>query len=204
MKDKLISEFPDALAPRKSVDGILAFNCKPNALVKVAKALRDTYEFQSLTDLASIDNGEDAGDARFGAVYHFYSHTKKSYVRLAVACESAGKPVLPSLCSVYKGADWLEREAFDLMGIVFEGHPSLRRILMWDAYPHHPLRKDFPLEGKPAPLPPTFEGNEDAIEITPAPERGGPFHSPSGGVKYVSEKEPRSVQGNSDEKIDNI
>lgn len=204
MKDKLLAEFPEALTPRPSVDGILAFDCKKNILVRVAAKLRDDFEYQVLTDLASIDMGTDAGEARFGAVYHFYSHTKKNYIRLVAMCDSQKEPKLPSLCSVYKGADWLEREAYDLMGITFEGHPSLRRILMWETYPYHPLRKDFPLEGREAPLPPTFEGAEDAVKITPAPEEGGPFHSPSSGYKYVSEKEPRSVQGGAGENIDNI
>ena len=203
MQTKLISEFPEMLSVRKSVDGIIAFNCKNNVLVRVAERLRDEYEFQVLTDLASIDMGVDEGNSRFGVVYHFYSHTKKMYVRIVAMCEDADNPVLPSLCGVYKGADWLEREAFDLMGIVFEGHPSLRRILMWEGYPYHPLRKDFPLAGKDAPLPPTFEGNEDATKVVSAPEEGGPFHSPSAGVRFASEKEPRSVEGGM-ETIDNI
>ncbi len=203
MQEKLISEFPETLSVRKSIDGILAFNCNKNVLLRVASRLRDEYEFQVLTDLASIDMGVDAGDSRFGAVYHFYSHTKKMYVRVVAMCDSSESPTLPSLCSVYKGADWLEREAYDLMGIVFEGHPSLRRILMWDGYPYHPLRKDFPLAGKEAPLPPTFEGNEDATSVIPAPEEGGPFHSPNTGVRFASEREPRSVEGGL-ETIDNI
>lgn len=203
MQEKLISEFSETLSVRKSVDGILAFDCNKNVLLRVASRLRDEYEFQVLTDLASIDMGVDAGERRFGAVYHFYSHTKKMYVRVVAMCDSSESPTLPSLCSVYKGADWLEREAYDLMGIVFEGHPSLRRILMWDGYPYHPLRKDFPLAGKEAPLPPTFEGNEDATSVVPAPEEGGPFHSPNTGVRFASEREPRSVEGGL-ETIDNI
>ena len=204
MKDKLISEFHESLSERKSIDGIVAFNCKKNVFLLLAQKLRDEFEFETLTDLAALDMGEDAGDSRFGVVYHFYSHSNKKYVRVFVACDSEAEPKLPSLCSIYKGADWLEREAFDLMGIVFEGHPSLRRILMWDGYPYHPLRKDFPLAGKEAPLPPTFEGNEDATAVVPASEEGGPFHAPSSGAKFASEKEPRSVEGGSFEKIDNI
>ncbi len=204
MKERLLSEFADFLTSRPSIDGILAFNCKKNALLRVAKFLRDDFQFQALTDLAGVDMGLEAGKNRFGAVYHFYSHTKKCYVRLFAVCESAEAPTLPSLCSIYKGADWLEREAFDLMGIVFEGHPSLRRILMWDTYSYHPLRKDFPLAGKEAPLPPTFEGNEDATTIAPANEEGGPFHAPNFGTQFVSEKEPRSAEGGMSDKIDNI
>ncbi len=203
MQTKLIAEFPEVLSVRESLDGIIAFNCKKNSLVRVAERLRDEYEFQVLTDLASLDMGIDKGNARFGVVYHFYSHTKKKYVRIVSMCESQEEPTLPSLCGVYKGADWLEREAYDLMGIVFDGHPSLRRILMWDGYPYHPLRKDFPLAGKEAPLPPTFEGNENATRVVPAPEEGGPFHAPNDGCRFVSEKEPRSVEGGM-ETIDNI
>lgn len=204
MKNKLIAEFPEVLGERPSKDGIESFDCRPSALERVARKLRDEFEFQSMSDLASIDMGVGAGAGRFGAVYHFYSHTKKKYVRLHVACEDAENPVLPSLCGVYKGADWLEREAYDLMGIVFDGHPLLRRILMWDGYPYHPLRKDFPLEGKEAPLPPTFEGNEDAVKIISAPEEGGPFHAPNSGTVFVSEKEPRSHSGNPAENLQNI
>ena len=76
MQEKLISEFSETLSVRKSVDGILAFDCNKNVLLRVASRLRDEYEFQVLTDLASIDMGVDAGERRFGAVYHFYSHTK--------------------------------------------------------------------------------------------------------------------------------
>lgn len=190
--EKLLSELP-FLKTRKSADGIDAFDCPPQHLERTAKTLHDRFEFQSLNDIAAIDMGEDAGDARFGAVYHFFSHSKKVYVRLVCMCESAAEPKLPSLCPVYKGADWHEREAFDMMGIVFEGHPSLRRILMWDGYPWHPLRKDFPLAGRDAPLPPSFDGEETTVRVMAASEEGGPFHSPSdGSAQFSTEKEPRS------------
>lgn len=192
--EKLSAEL-NFLKPRQSRDGMAAFDCPKTHLLKAAKVLRDNYEFQSLTDLASIDEGECAGEKRFGAVYHFFSHTKKCYLRIVCMCESSEKPVLPSLCSVYKGADWIEREAYDMMGIVFEGHPSLRRILMWDSYTWHPLRKDFPLAGREAPLPESFEGNENITRVMAAPENGGPFHSPACGVSFSTEREPRSLDG---------
>ncbi len=182
------------LTPRKSCDGIVAYNCRKADLLKAATLLRDEFEFQALSDIASIDMGVDAGAERFGAVYHFYSHSKKRYVRLVCMCESAISPELPSLCSVYKGADWLEREAYDLMGIKFAGHPRLKRILMWDSYPWHPLRKDFPLEGREAPLPPTFdEETSIGVSVEPAPEEGGPFHAPSAGVTFTTDREPRGM-----------
>lgn len=184
------------LTPRKSVDGIEAYDCRSGDLPKAARLLRDDFEFQSLNDIASIDMGADAAGPRFGAVYHFYSHTRKCYLRLVCMCENPVEPELPSLFSVYKSADWLEREAYDLMGIKFKGHPRLKRILMWDSYPWHPLRKDFPLAGREAPLPPSFEEGYKGLKITPAPEEGGPFHSPSHGRKFSPEREPRSVDGN--------
>jgi len=189
--DKIISEL-GFLKPRPSVDSILAFDCPPEQLPKAAAVLRDDFDFRSLEDIASIDMGEDASP-RFGAVYHFYSHSKKKYVRLVAMCADSDKPVLPSLCSVFKGADWHEREAFDLMGVVFDGHPSLRRIMMWDTYPWHPLRKDFPLAGRPAPLPESFEDNESVTKVIPAPEEGGPFHAPSCGTTFAPQREPRSI-----------
>jgi len=192
--EKILAELP-FLTLRPSRDGIAAFNCPPHNLPRAAKILRDKFECQSLNDITALDMGEGLESKRFGAIYHFFSHTKKRYVRMACACDSATEPRLPSLCSIYKGADWLEREAFDMMGIVFEDHPRLARILMWDSYPWFPLRKDFPLAGREAPLPPSFEGNELATKIMPAPEEGGPFHSPSCCTQFSPDREPRSIDG---------
>lgn len=191
--EKILSEM-DFLKVRPSSDGIVAFDCPADRIVEAALKLKREFECQSLTDLAAVDMGSDLAKCRFGVVYHLFSHTKKKYVRLVCMCESAESPHINSLTGVYKGADWLEREAYDLMGIVFDGHPRLARILMWDSYPWHPLRKDFPLAGKEAPLPDTFAGNEDATRVVPAPESGGPFHSPSSGTKFSCGREPRSMQ----------
>jgi NADH-quinone oxidoreductase subunit C len=75
---------------------------------------------------------------------------------------------VPTLSHVWEGANWHEREIFDMMGIRFTNHPDLRRILMWDGYPYFPLRKDFPLEGKPSEMP-------DVAFSDVAPLAGGPF-----------------------------
>ncbi|MBQ6534377.1 MAG: NADH-quinone oxidoreductase subunit C [Opitutales bacterium] len=191
--EKLVSELP-FLKARKTADGAAAFDCPGAELVRAAETLRDKFQFQSLNDIAALDFGADLSENRFGAVYHFYSHANREYCSLRAVCPSAEKPVLPSLCGVFKGADWHERECFDMMGIVFESHPRLARILMWDSYPYYPLRKDFPLAGREAPLPPSFEGNEGATKIVPAPEEGGPFHSPSDGAAFSPQKEPRSAE----------
>ena len=88
------------------------------------------------------------------------------------------------MVSVWNSADWLEREQYDLMGIEFVGHPDLRRIMMWDGYPYHPLRKDFPVAGK------DFE--QAGVAFTQkAPTGGAPFIT-TPGVKTAGEREPRS------------
>lgn len=188
---KIISEL-GFLKPRKSVDSIAAFDCPPEHLLRAVKTLRDSFDCRSLQDIAAIDMGECALQ-RFGAVYHLYSHTKKKYIRLVCMCRDSRNPVLPSLCELFKGADWHEREAFDLMGIVFEGHPALRRIMMWNSYPWHPLRKDFPLAGRDAPLPDSFDENTTSAKVRPSPQEGGPFHSPSCGTIFAPQREPRSL-----------
>ena len=90
---------------------------------------------------------------------------------------------LPSLTPIWRSAELQEREIFDLYGIHFEGHPDLRRILMWEGYPYFPLRKDFPLGGKSSELP-------EVAFTRPAPLEGGPFVTIAGG-KDAIEREPR-------------
>ena len=75
---------------------------------------------------------------------------------------------VPTVTGVWRTADWHEREAYDMMGVKFAGHPNLKRILMWEGYPYYPLRKDFPLEGKPTEIP-------DVASTDVAPLEGGPF-----------------------------
>jgi NADH-quinone oxidoreductase subunit C len=92
--------------------------------------------------------------------------------------------------SLHPGANWHEREAFDMFGIRFDGHPDPRRILMWDAYPYHPLRKDFPLAGIEVPLPAADVAEVTGQTVEPAPMMGGPFVSPGG---KMSEGEPSAL-----------
>ena len=99
--------------------------------------------FQMLVDITAMDGHQR--DPRFDVVYHWLNLTSQERLRLKVR---VGDHVcLPSLTSRFKSADWAEREVFDLFGIAFEGHPNLKRLLMWEDFPGHPLRKDFPLDG---------------------------------------------------------
>lgn len=136
--------------------------------------------FDYLVDVSSIDNyGEDP---RWMVVYHLYGITSKQYLRLSVTVTEE-KSELPTVTAVWRTADWHEREIYDMMGIRFRGHPDLRRIIMWEGYPYFPLRKDFPLGGKPSEMP-------DVAFSRPAPIEGGPFVTTPGG-KDAIEREPR-------------
>ena len=118
-----------------------------------------------MLDITSIDNfGEEP---RFEIVYHFYSMPHAVHLRLKLKLsEEVG--ALDTVSDIWPTADWHEREIYDMMGVKFNGHPDLRRILMWDGYPFFPLRKDFPLAGLPSDMP------EVAFtKVTPL--EGGPF-----------------------------
>ena len=116
-----------------------------------ANKLRDQLGFEQLTDLCGVDYAA-YGDrpregARFAAVVHLLSVSRNVRLRLRVFCPDDEFPVLASLVEVWPSANWYEREAFDLFGIVFDGHPDLRRILTDYGFVGHPFRKDFPLSG---------------------------------------------------------
>ena len=112
-------------------------------------------------------------------------------MRIAADCPDNVTPTLPSLTSVYAAADWHERETYDLMGIRYEGHPNLKRILMRDAYPYHPLRKDFPLAGIETPLPSEDVAERTNTHVIAAPMMGGPFVSSGDGK--MSQTEPSAL-----------
>lgn len=99
--------------------------------------------FQLLVDITAVDWNQR--DPRFDVVYHWLNLVSQERLRVKVRVGEA-QPV-PSLTSRLSAADWFEREVFDLFGIPFEGHPDLRRLLLWEDFPGHPLRKDFPLDG---------------------------------------------------------
>jgi NADH-quinone oxidoreductase subunit C len=119
--------------------------------VASARRLRDEFGFEEMIDLCGVDYAS-YGDRplegpRFAAVVHLLSVSKNVRLRLRVFCPDDEFPVLPSIVDVWPAANWYEREAFDLYGIIFEGHPDLRRILTDYGFVGHPFRKDFPLSG---------------------------------------------------------
>jgi len=123
--------------------GELTLVCHRDRIVEVLTALKDRFEFQQLLDVCGVDYPERA--ERFEVVYHLLSMTRNVRVRVKVSTDEAA-PV-PSVTSVFSSADWFEREAFDMYGILFSGHPDMRRLLTDYGFQGHPLRKDFPMTG---------------------------------------------------------
>ena len=168
-----------------------AVNVPTGELIAALKSLRDEQAFDLLSDVTAIDWAEGASP-RFTAVYHLYSTTSHAAIR--VATSSTGEdsaPKVPSVVPLWPGANWHEREAYDMFGITFEGHPDLRRILMWDGYPYHPLRKEFPLAGIETVLPDSEVAQETKAKVIPAPMMGGPFVA-SAGEMNLTDAEPRA------------
>ena len=152
----------------------------PEKIAEVCRFAKEQLGFDYLVDISSVDNYGD--DPRFTIVYELYGYGHRSHLRLKTQL-SAEKSELPTVSAVWRTADWHEREIYDMMGIRFAGHPDLRRILMWEGYPYFPLRKDFPLAGKPSNMP------EVGFTRT-APLDGGPFVTIAGGKDTIA-REPR-------------
>lgn len=117
-------------------------------LFEAAKALKTEFGFDMLVDITAVDYLEYEGATdRFGVIYCLLNTATGERVILKTYVNDPD-PTLPSVYSLWKGADWTEREVFDMFGIKFEGHPDLRRILMPDEFTAYPLRKDYPLKGR--------------------------------------------------------
>ena len=131
----------------------LTIEVRADDALDVLTIMRDNpaLRFEQLIDLCGMDysawrEGEYDG-LRFAVVYHLLSVSKNRRVRVRIHAQSDDFPVLPSVVQIWPAATWFEREAFDLFGIMFDGHPDLRRILTDYGFVGHPFRKDFPLSG---------------------------------------------------------
>lgn len=133
--------------------GEITIEVKAADLLAVCQMLRDApaLKFEQLMDLCGVDYTEYGDGAwsgpRFAVVYHFLSISLNQRLRLRVYAEDENFPVLPTLVNLWPAANWFEREAFDLFGIMFDGHPDLRRLLTDYGFVGHPFRKDFPMIG---------------------------------------------------------
>jgi NADH-quinone oxidoreductase subunit C len=175
--------FGDKVRNKTEFRGETSFEITAQDLPMVARFCRDDLSFDYLLDITSVDNfGEEP---RFEVVYELYSMTLAVHLRLKLKV-SEDDPVVPTVSDIWPTANWHEREIYDMMGLRFKGHPDLRRILMWDGYPFFPLRKEFPLAGKPSDMP-------DVAFTSAAPLEGGPFVTkPS--TATTKDREPRARQ----------
>ena len=173
---KLAGNFKDAILSSNEFRGELTVVVKKEEIVPVCRFLRDDPElkFDLLSDLcgadmlvSEMDRGPEVFDHdyendftkileqpqfRFQVIYNICSLEKKARLRLKVLLTES-EPHVETVTSVWPGSEWLERETFDMLGIIFDGHPDLRRIYMADSFEYFPLRKDFPLMGIPGSLP---------------------------------------------------
>ncbi len=185
---QLQTRFPGVLSDPAEFRGDISMALlDPEQIAAVCTVARNDLGFDYLVDIASVDNY--GSDPRFTIVYHLYGYGHLRYLALKTSV-SEEKPELPTVVNVWAAANWHEREVYDMMGIRFRGHPDLRRILMWEGYPYYPLRKDFPLSGKPTDVP------EVAFTQT-APIAGGPFVTVPGGKDTIA-REPRARIADSD------
>jgi NADH-quinone oxidoreductase subunit C len=136
---------PNAVLGSAIAHGELTLDVAAASLVEFVEFLRNdmTCRFSTLVDITAVDHPER--EARFDVVYHFLSMYQNQRIRLRVAVDEA--EMVPSLVTVHPSANWFEREVFDMFGILFSGHPDLRRILTDYGFRGHPLRKDFPTTG---------------------------------------------------------
>jgi NADH-quinone oxidoreductase subunit C len=163
--DSLGKAFGEKIQAKTEFRGETTYTIAASDLREIAKFCRAELSSDYLLDITSIDNfGEEP---RFEVVYHLYSMQHAVHLRLKLKVpEEAG--AVDTVSDIWPTANWHEREIYDMMGIKFNGHPDLRRILMWDGYPFFPLRKDFPLEGLPSEMP-------DVAFTKVTPMEGGPF-----------------------------
>jgi NADH-quinone oxidoreductase subunit C len=140
---KLIDEFSDSVQQTHANFGDATALVDANRIEAVMRFLRDEADFDMLMDLTAVDYlGQTP---RFEVVYHLFATGTNQRIRIKVRVAEEAAEVA-SVVSLYASANWMEREVFDLYGIRFDGHPDLRRILLYDEFEGHPLRKDYPKE----------------------------------------------------------
>jgi NADH-quinone oxidoreductase subunit C len=141
--DEVRAAIGHALIDVKDAVGEVSFTVARDSIVDVCRTLRDRFDYQQLMEIAGVDYPQR--EERFEVVYHLLSLTKNHRVRVRISTDEATS--VPSVTSLWPVAGWLEREVFDMYGVMFAGNDDLRRILTDYGFRGHPFRKDFPLSG---------------------------------------------------------
>jgi len=143
---KLQEQYSESVLEVSEKEKDITLHVKGSAVIEILSFLR-MEGFNFLAGLTAVDNLTLGGFERFAVIYHLLSHERVERI-VVKAYVPEEKPVIPSVESLWKTADWQEREVYDLYGIEFEGHPNLIRIMNPDEFKGHPLRKDFPRQGR--------------------------------------------------------
>ena len=179
--EKIETRFQNNILLKNSFRDELSLTVTKDSLIEIMTFCKNDLGFDYLVDLTAVDNL--GTNPRYEVVYELYSYSDSCHLRIKVGVDESEREV-SSVVDLWPTANWHEREAFDMIGVTFSGHPDMRRILMWEGYPYYPLRKDFPLAGKTSDMP-------DVAFSEPVPLEGGPFvTSPSSAT--TDKREPRS------------
>ena len=146
---QLAERFPDAVLASEVVWGETNVYVETSRVLEIMQWLHDdpSQRYEYLSDVTAVEHRDF--EAPIEVVWHIRSLAFRRFLRIKTALRKNAPLEVPSVWGIWKGADWLERECYDMFGIKFVGHPDLRRILMWESYREgHPLRKDFPLRGR--------------------------------------------------------
>jgi NADH-quinone oxidoreductase subunit C len=147
--DRIKARFPQAFVRAEVIWGETTVYLRPESVLQVVRYLHDDADerYDYLSDVTAVEYRDL--ELPLQVVWHLRSLPYRRFLRLKAELPKGTPLKVPSVMPIYSGADWLERECYDMFGIVFEGHPDLRRILMWEQYQEgFPLRKDFPLRGR--------------------------------------------------------
>ena len=139
--DAVAAAIGDAFVEAKDVVDEVSITIRRESLVDVMRTLRDQFEYQQLMEIAGVDY--PSRQERFEVVYHLTSLNKQHTAILKTRLDGREELTLPSVYHLWRGADYQEREIWDLMGISFSGHPNMKRIMLWEGFEGHPLRKDY-------------------------------------------------------------
>ena len=194
LKDHIETHLGEAISAANIINGELTLEARREDIVKVISFLRDDpiCKFSSLIDICGVDYPARA--SRFEVVYHMLSMAHNARIRVKITTDEA-VPV-QSICSLFPNANWYEREAFDMYGILFNEHPDLRRLLTDYGFEGYPLRKDFPLSGF---VEVRYDEERKAVVYEPVnlPQeyRSFDFMSPWEGAKYILPGDEKAEEG---------